>query len=242
VSTDRQQAGRGERRRYTGTPFCGECRLPLADQQQARSDQMADPRRHDAPGRPGEIPERGTPRRNSPEGADRTREAVDDVRRTASSLLDETRRDGRQMLDRQKDAATEQVGAVASALRSAADDLHRHDDQRAGRFVEFAADRLESFGNMVRNRDIDSLIDDAERLGRRSPAAFFAGSIALGFLLSRFLKSSARSPINAQARRDGETQMPPANASESVAATAPYPTGAADRAAPSTTRTSEVTR
>lgn len=213
---------------------------------------MAD-RMTDAPGRSGEFPP-SSPSRRNPQDPDRTREAVDDVRQSAAALLDETRRDGKKVLDRQKDAATEEVGAVASALRSAADDLHRQ-DHRASRFVEFAADRLESFGNTVRNKDIDSLIDEAERLGRRSPAAFFAGSVALGFLLSRFLKSSARSRQSegAQRRQAGDSSSVPvaaatpdvpawpSNAAGPISAAPAYPHGA-DRPGIGTTPTTEVTR
>jgi hypothetical protein len=142
----------------------------------------------------------GIDRPGHPDESGKAREAMEDARRKAASLASEAKAEGKTVLSQQKDGAAEQVGSVASALRSAADDLQQR-DPRAGRFVSYAADRLESFGRQVRDKDIDSLIGDAERLGRRSPAVFFAGSVALGFLLSRFLKSSSHHSDDSQRRR-----------------------------------------
>jgi hypothetical protein len=167
---------------------------------------------------------------------------VDDVRQRATSLADEARTESKQALARQKDAAAGQADSVASALRSAAADLDR-DEPQASRFVAYAAERLEAFGRQVRDKDIDSLITDAERLGRRSPAAFFAGSVALGFLLSRFLKSSGRARSGARsatasasrdssgraAESDYTTPRPEAGPIPARAEATPFSAGATDR-------------
>jgi hypothetical protein len=151
-------------------------------------------RRTGPPGMADESPagRGGVDRPGRPDESGKAREAMDEARQKAASLAGEARAEGKNVLSQQKEGAAEQVGSVASALRSAADDLQQR-DPRTGRFVSYAADRLENFGRQVRDKDIDSLIGDAERLGRRSPAVFFAGSVALGFLLSRFLKSSGHS-------------------------------------------------
>lgn len=122
--------------------------------------------------------------------ATRGREALDEAKQKASSLGHEAKAQGKAALSRQKEGAADQFGAVASALHSAADELQDRDQAQAGRFMSYAAEQLETFGRRIRTKDVDALIDDASRMGRRSPAAFFAGSLAVGFLLSRFLKSS----------------------------------------------------
>jgi hypothetical protein len=123
----------------------------------------------------------------------RARETLDEARQQAAGLAGRVKDEGKAALSQQKEGAAEQVTGVADALRTTADELNRSNPQM-GRFVSYAAERLEGFGTQLRNRDLDSLIDDATRWGRESPTALFAGSMALGFLLSRFLKSSASTP------------------------------------------------
>lgn len=154
----------------------------------------------------------GAERRESPSGraerdrpgdaSGRLRETLDDARQQASGVADRLKEEGKGAFARQKDSTAEQVTAVADALRDSADELNRRDPQ-AGRFVAFAAERLEGFGQQLRARDLDALIDDAVRWGRQSPMALFAGSMALGFLVSRFIKSSASSPRSPAMRSGG---------------------------------------
>ena len=122
--------------------------------------------------------------------AQRARETVDEIKQQAGSLASEAKQKGKSAIERQKDSAAGELDAAADALRSGADRLQQ-DHPQAGRFVEYAAERLETFGQQMRTKDLDTMIDDAMQMARRSPAAFFAGSVAAGFLLSRFVKSSA---------------------------------------------------
>jgi hypothetical protein len=43
----------------------------------------------------------------------------------------------------------------------------------------------------VRNQSIEDIITAIDEFARRQPVAFFGGSVLAGFVLSRFLKSSA---------------------------------------------------
>jgi hypothetical protein len=123
----------------------------------------------------------------------RARDTLDDAKQQAAGLASRAKDEGKSALSQQKEGAAEQVTGVAQALRTTADELNQQNPQ-VGRFVSYAAERLEGFGEQLRRRDLDTLIDDASRWGRESPVALFAGSIAVGFLLSRFLKSSASAP------------------------------------------------
>jgi hypothetical protein len=135
--------------------------------------------------RPGEI-------------AARARDTLDEAKQQAAGLASRVKDEGKTVLSQQKEGAAEQVTGVAQALRTTADELNQQSPQ-VGRFVGYAAERLEGFGEQLRRRDLDTLIDDASRWGRESPVALFAGSIAVGFLLSRFLKSSASAPLETAA-------------------------------------------
>ena len=112
-----------------------------------------------------------------------------DVKDEAAGLADRAKQEGKAMASRGKDAAAGQADSAAQALHRAADELQGSQHPQAGRYVGFAAGQLEAFSRRLRDSDIDGLIADAAAMSRRSPVAFFAGSIAAGFLVSRFLKS-----------------------------------------------------
>jgi hypothetical protein len=131
----------------------------------------------------------------------RTTDAAD-VLGASSSTLKEARdyakdmggrakEQGRAMFDEQKDSAAGKVDSAAHAFRNTAEQLQGEGQSETGRYVGMLADRLESFGSQLRNKNLDTLIRDAENIARRSPGAFVAGSVIAGFVLSRFLKSSS---------------------------------------------------
>lgn len=48
------------------------------------------------------------------------------------------------------------------------------------------------FADDLRGRNVDELVGDLNRMARNNPGLFIAGSIALGFGLTRFAKASGR--------------------------------------------------
>lgn len=117
-------------------------------------------------------------------------EVKQEARQYAEKMTGRAKEQGRSIFEQQKESAATQVESVAHAFRNTAGQM-QGDGQQTGHYVEMAADRLESLGRVLRQKDVDTLITDAENLGRRAPAAFFAGSVVAGFLFARFLKSSA---------------------------------------------------
>lgn len=116
---------------------------------------------------------------------------VDEARQYADDIANRAKDKGRSMFEQQKDTAVGQLDTVANALRSTAGQLHGDGKQQVARYIDMAADELQSFGSRFREKDLNTLIDDTQNLARRSPGAFLAGTVAIGFLLTRFLKSSA---------------------------------------------------
>lgn len=117
--------------------------------------------------------------------------AAGEAKEYAKDMAGRAKDQSRSMFEQRKHTAASQVDSVAHAFRSAADQLRGDDQSQAGRYVTMAAERLESLSDQLRHKDLDTLMRDAEDLGRRAPMAFFAGSVAAGFLFARFLKSSA---------------------------------------------------
>ena len=95
--------------------------------------------------------------------------------------------------DAKKDEAMSEIHHLASALRTAADNVRTDGGSSiSATLLTRAAERLDSVGSSFSGKDLDGIVDDVERFARRSPAAFIGGAMLLGFAASRFLKSSGR--------------------------------------------------
>jgi hypothetical protein len=100
---------------------------------------------------------------------------------------------------------------AANAMHRAARDLEDHQNRVAARLMDGAGDYLANAAARLREKDLSQIMTDATNAARRNPWAFFAGSVAAGAILARFLKSSTpTSPV--EARREF---YPPATVSES---------------------------
>ncbi|HEY0845886.1 MAG TPA: hypothetical protein VGE12_11000 [Noviherbaspirillum sp.] len=116
---------------------------------------------------------------------------ANEARKYAGDMTNRAKEKGRTMFDQQKETAVGQVHSVAHAFRNTAGNLQGEGQNQVARYIEMAADQLESLGGRLREKDLDTLVADAQNMVRRSPGTFFAGSVAAGFLLARFLKSSS---------------------------------------------------
>jgi hypothetical protein len=59
--------------------------------------------------------------------------------------------------------------------------------------MDKAADQVEQLAGYLQSRDVNQIVADAEGFARSRPSVFLGGAFALGFLLSRFLKSAPAS-------------------------------------------------
>ena len=63
------------------------------------------------------------------------------------------------------------------------------------------AERVERLGDYLKQSDADRILGDVEDFGRRQPVPIAAGGLALGFLVSRFLKASSQKRYASSAGR-----------------------------------------
>lgn len=118
-------------------------------------------------------------------------EAGEKVREQAREWTHDAKSRSRRLLDDQKSNVVEQIAGVARVLHKSADECMEREDQRtAGRVLEQAATALDRLSDTLRDRDLNAMLDQATDLMRRQPAWFIAGSVAAGFLLTRFATSS----------------------------------------------------
>jgi hypothetical protein len=116
--------------------------------------------------------------------------AADAVRQQAARFAQDVGHELSQTGEAQKARGVDAIRQFARAIDSAAGELERQ-SPAVGRRVHEAARQAEGFSNNLSHRSVNELIDSAAELARAQPALFIGGSVAAGFALARFLKSSA---------------------------------------------------
>ena len=104
-----------------------------------------------------------------------------------SELLDAARSAAETILEDQKLRTAERVSGMAEAVRCAAQSLDRAENRAIARYADQAADRIEDFSRLIRERQWSEIVADTEDLARRQPTLFVLGAAAIGFLAGRLL-------------------------------------------------------
>jgi hypothetical protein len=112
-------------------------------------------------------------------------------RRQAGRLIDQVKDKATSQLNSQKQRATAGLGSVADAVRQTGRQLRDQRQDAVAEIVENAASQIERFTNHLKDRNLDELVDDAQRLARQQPALFIGGSFAAGLIAARFIKASS---------------------------------------------------
>ncbi|KAB7628320.1 hypothetical protein [Alkalilimnicola sp. S0819] len=113
---------------------------------------------------------------------------AEQLRAQAENLGHKAREHGLGMVDEQKAVAADQLNNLSRALRDTAERLQGEQGGTA-RYLRQAAEGLGRLGDGLRERDARQLYDQAAGFVRRQPAVVFAGALAAGFLITRFLKA-----------------------------------------------------
>ncbi len=127
----------------------------------------------------------------SPDGDGGVREkaksAASDLGHRAADRVEE-------QIESRKHRASEQLGGVAKALRSAGQQMPA--DNEMATYITKAATQVDHLASFLDNKDLTELVDNASDLARRQPAMFVGGAFALGVLGGRFLRSSRDSLVD----------------------------------------------
>ena len=107
-------------------------------------------------------------------------------------MSDEALGKARDQVDERTTQAGEQMRSVADAARQVGQTLRDQEGkEQPARLVEGMAERVDRLGSYLEESDANSLLDELDRLGRRSPATVMAGGVVVGVLMARFLKASS---------------------------------------------------
>ncbi len=114
------------------------------------------------------------------------------ARQQAGDLANRGAEQLKSQLANQKHEASQRMVPVQSALRETGQQLRKQGQGSVAGYADKAADQVEQFSGYLRETEVDEIMDEARGFARRRPAVFLGGAVALGFLATRFLKSTSQ--------------------------------------------------
>lgn len=112
------------------------------------------------------------------------------AKQQAASAVAPIRDNARSLAEEQKQRGATRIDDIALAIHNAAEEIGK-EIPPAAEYVHAAADRLQGASRMLRENSVEDLLQKAVDLAEERPLVFTGSAVALGFLLTRFLRSSA---------------------------------------------------
>ncbi|MCP1313351.1 hypothetical protein [Halomonas sp. 707D7] len=109
----------------------------------------------------------------------------------ARDVYDAAEHQAEHLYDSQRQRFSRQAATFTEVMHTTAEAFDRHHQPFFSEQARKAAHYADSVSHQLRDKDLKHLCRDAERYSRREPAIFIGGAIAAGFLVARFLRSSA---------------------------------------------------
>lgn len=97
---------------------------------------------------------------------------------------------GIEQLEKGKTVAADKAQSLAGAVDDVAESVAQEHPTLA-QYAHQVSGGMARLADKLRQGNIEDLISSAQTLARNNPALFIAGSVAVGFALSRFLKASS---------------------------------------------------
>jgi hypothetical protein len=114
------------------------------------------------------------------------------ARQQASELATRGGEQVKSQLATQKHQAAQRMTPVQMALRETAQQLRKQGQGPIARYADQASDQLERFSGYLRETSVEEITDEVRGFARRRPGLFLGSAALLGFLGTRFLKSSSQ--------------------------------------------------
>jgi len=122
-------------------------------------------------------------------------------------VAEQLKQEGKERIERGKASAADQVDHVATALKSAGDELGGR--SALGNYANQFAGSIGRLGQRLRDSSVEDLAGDLQATARRNPTMFLLGGVALGFVLARLLKASTAESEEFEEDQDDEEVRSP---------------------------------
>lgn len=137
------------------------------------------------------------------------RSLKDEAKQSAQDAGQEAKQRAQAYAEEQRDVAGMGAAAVAAALRAGVDPLREQGQEAIANYWAAAADGADDFAERIKGKRAEELWHEAERYVREQPGVAFGGAMAVGFALSRFLKSSSAGTGYGGGLRAADTERAP---------------------------------
>lgn len=120
-----------------------------------------------------------------------TEQSFEHLKENVTEALGGARQQADAQFGQYRDTAADQIEALAKGAKSVVSELESKDTLGMSDYLADMAESMSSLAGNLRGKSAEQLLHDGADLARNNPALFIAGSIALGFGLSRFLKAGS---------------------------------------------------
>lgn len=127
----------------------------------------------------------------------------------AQQVSEQVGAQAREQLTTRSTQAGDQLHAVSKALRNSTTDLKSQGNEASAKVLEPAADKAAQLAAYLQQSSGDQLLRDVEDFGRKQPWAVVGGGLAVGFVVSRFLKASSTKRYETQYRQSASSGWRP---------------------------------
>jgi hypothetical protein len=118
-------------------------------------------------------------------------QVMQQTKEAAGRAADQAVQQVKTQIETGKERATGSLAEVAQALHETGASLRERNLGAVGHYADTGAELVEQVSGYFRDRSVDQIVDDAESLARRQAGLFLGGAFAVGFILSRFFKSTS---------------------------------------------------
>lgn len=154
------------------------------------------------------IPDNNPERQSGTASQGRAEEPLNHIKDDVNEAIGSARERADAHFGQYRDTAADQIDALARGAKSAMSELEANDTLGLSHYLADMADSMGGLASKLRNKSAEQLLQDGSRLARENPGLFLAGSIAVGFGLSRFLKAGT-SPVATEVDNPGAGQAEP---------------------------------
>ncbi|WP_299740892.1 hypothetical protein [uncultured Roseobacter sp.] len=134
------------------------------------------------------IPGQTSPQTTASQAKQKAGELTEHAKTAAGDVAQDAASTAKGQADSAKSSVADEMSGIASALRTAAEEMRRGSPQERtfGQIAEGLADASEA----MRNKDLSEMVQDVSAFARKNPLVFLGGAALIGFAATRFAKAS----------------------------------------------------
>jgi hypothetical protein len=128
-----------------------------------------------------------------------------EIQGQVAGIADQVRQQATDQLSSQKEKLVDTLDTVALLLRQAGEHAHLQEKSLLADYLDKASGQVSQITETLGAQDPEEIVTQVKQLAARQPLLFVGGALAVGFLGTRFLRSSAPAESTASTPAGGQT-------------------------------------